>query len=221
MQREELGHRVGMDVSRETFVRLERYVSLLRQWQGSVNLIGPGTEAMIWERHIADSLFLLPLLEKYGASEALDLGSGGGFPGMVCALAAPDRAWTLVDSDRKKCEFLKHVSRETSVKATVLCRRIEALQNVHSLWVTARALASVAQILDWTQAVRLPSSRLFLLKGRQVEKELDEAKRRWSFEVEVSRVESQEGVIIHLSHIRETGDGSSHHRGRQSERRGG
>lgn len=106
------------NVSRETEARLRQYQALLLKWQEKINLISPGTMKDSWARHFQDSLQILPLVPD-GPARLYDLGSGAGFPGLVLAIARPDLAVTLIESDAKKCAFLQAVSRETGVKVTI------------------------------------------------------------------------------------------------------
>src|ERR1700742_4338925 len=131
-------------VSRETEIRLDRYVDLLRQWQAKTNLVAPSTLPNLWTRHIADSLQLLPLAPS--AKRWADLGSGGGFPGVVlaCALAeVPDAMVHLVERNGKKAAFLREALRGTAAPGLVPAAGIE--DSVETLFptvdcVTARAL---------------------------------------------------------------------------------
>ena len=114
-------------VSRETQVRLGLLVQELRRWQRVKNLVGPATLDRVWTRHVADSLQLLDLAPD--AAAWLDLGSGAGFPGLVIAIAASERipgaVVHLVESNSRKCAFLRHVARLTSAAAVVHEGRIE------------------------------------------------------------------------------------------------
>src|SRR5579872_5839057 len=99
-------------VSRETEVRLDRYVDLLWTWQAKTNLVSPATLPKLWSRHVSDSLQLLDLAPS--AKTWMDLGSGGGFPGLVlaCALAgSPGTMVHLVERNGKKAGFLREALR--------------------------------------------------------------------------------------------------------------
>src|SRR5262245_1521225 len=98
------------NVSRETFQRLEVYAELLKKWQRAINLLSPGTLENIWDRHFADSIQITNLIPM-GMKKVVDLGSGAGFPAMVLSIARPDLDIHLIESDSRKCEFLKNVSR--------------------------------------------------------------------------------------------------------------
>src|SRR5262245_58873059 len=106
-----------LEVSRETLERLAVYVGLLRQWQRTINLVGPATLADPWRRHILDSAQLWAHLPG-GARVLVDLGSGAGLPGLVLAiLGAPDVH--LIESDRRKAAFLREAARRVDAQARV------------------------------------------------------------------------------------------------------
>jgi 16S rRNA (guanine527-N7)-methyltransferase len=157
----------------------------LRRWQAVKNLVGPSTLGDIWERHIADSLQLLAL-----APDALrwaDLGSGAGFPGLVIAIAGIERPGTsvqLVESNSRKCAFLRHVARLTGAPVVVHERRLEAavpeLAGTLDV-VTARALASLDQLLAWTHPLLTTGVTALFPKGRDAAAELTEARKSWKF----------------------------------------
>lgn len=176
-----------LNVSRETFEKLELLERELRRWQAIKNLVGPATLDQIWERHIVDSLQLLDLAP--GARTWLDLGSGAGFPGLVLAIAGADRGLRvhLVESNSRKCAFLRHIVRLTGSAATVHEARLETVipgfvgkADV----VSARALAALAQLLDWTAPLLKAGTIGLFPKGRDAEAELTEARKQWTFEAE-------------------------------------
>src|SRR6201985_1338816 len=140
-------------VSRETEGRLDRYLDLLRQWQAKTNLVAPSTLPNLWTRHIADSLQLLPLARS--AKRWADLGSGGGFPGVVlaCALAeVPDATVHLIERNAKKAAFLREALRITNAAGVVHLSDIGDTvdSNLSRIdCVTARALAPLHQLIGW------------------------------------------------------------------------
>ena len=115
-------------VSRETQERLEAFTALLLAWNRTINLIARGDEANVWQRHIVDSLQLIPHIPAQ-ANSAIDLGSGGGLPGLVLAIAT-GLPFTLIESDQRKCAFLREATRATAAQVTVLCERIERAELV-------------------------------------------------------------------------------------------
>ena len=173
-----------IQVSRETATRLDRLVDLLRQWQRTRNLVAASTLPKVWTRHVADSLQLLGLAPQ--ARHWVDLGSGGGFPGLVlaCALAGqPDGKVHLVESQGKKCAFLREATRTIALPATVHCERIESfVQNFSERAdvVTARALAPLSTLCGYVEPLLKRGAQALLPKGQDVEAELTEASRYWN-----------------------------------------
>ncbi|NIX75522.1 16S rRNA (guanine(527)-N(7))-methyltransferase RsmG [Microvirga terricola] len=188
------------DVSRETEERLSLLASELRRWQAIKNLVGPGTLDHIWDRHIVDSLQLLDLQPE--ARTWLDLGSGAGFPGLVLAIAGFERGLTvhMVESNSRKCAFLRHIARLTGVHAKVHEARIETVipdfVGVADV-VSARALASLTKLLEWTEPLLKAGTTGLFPKGREVESELTEARESWTFEAEIlpSRTDSEARIV--------------------------
>jgi 16S rRNA (guanine527-N7)-methyltransferase len=188
-------------VSRETSDRLDRYVQLLLQWQPVINLVAPSTLPVLWTRHIADSLQLLPLVP--GARTWVDLGSGAGLPGLALAAAlaeVPGAAVHLVESNRKKVAFLREAARHMAVPATVHAVRIEEfVQNFTGRVdaVTARALAPLDRLLKLAHPLMQRGAQGVFLKGQDVEAELTTATRYWAIEAEIlPSVTSPGGRIV-------------------------
>jgi len=172
------------DVSRETLGRLETYQVLLARWNPRINLVARSTVDSVWDRHFTDSAQLFAL-RPADARVWADLGSGGGFPGLVIAIlaaeAAPALRVTLVESDQRKCAFLSTVLRETGVAATVLARRIESVPPLGADVVSARALAPLDTLIGYAQRHLAPGGRALFLKGESLSAELDIAHRSWRF----------------------------------------
>lgn len=169
-----------LHVSRETLDRLTAYAELLRRWQARINLVSPTTLDQLWERHFLDSAQLYPLLPS---GRVADLGSGAGFPGLALAvMGAPDVH--LVESDSRKCAFLREAARVCGVAVTIHNRRIEQVAPLGAATVTARALAPVATLLDWAQPHLSPGGVCLFLKGRNVDDELAEAASAWTMRIE-------------------------------------
>jgi 16S rRNA (guanine527-N7)-methyltransferase len=146
---------------------LRHYQALLVKWQEKINLVSPTTIQDSWKRHFEDSLQLLPLVPE-GAKTLYDLGCGAGFPGLVLAMARPDLAVTLVESDAKKCAFLTAVSRETGVQVTIQNSRIEAATATLPPpdIITARALASLEKLFDLAHPWLASNPVLIFPKGK-------------------------------------------------------
>jgi 16S rRNA (guanine527-N7)-methyltransferase len=171
-------------VSRETIERLDQFVSVLSVWQRTTHLIAPSTVPHLWTRHVADSLQLLDLAPA--AQTWVDLGTGGGFPGLViaCALAGrPGACVHLVESNSKKAAFLREAVRMTKAPAVIhavriaeFARRFEGRAEV----ITARALAPLKLLLDQCFALWTEGAVAVFPKGQDVEAELTEATKYWS-----------------------------------------
>jgi 16S rRNA (guanine527-N7)-methyltransferase len=163
----------AFSVSRETAAKFEIYASELSRWQKAVNLVAAGTLGDVWHRHFADSAQLLALAPP-DARRWLDLGSGGGFPGLVLALLLAERGdahVTLVESDTRKAAFLREVARQTGAPVDILSMRIEMLPTHARLdavdVVTARALAPLPRLLELAAPVFGTDTLGLFLKGRE------------------------------------------------------
>lgn len=191
-----------MPVSRETRDRLERLVGTLLAWQPKLNLVAPSTLPELWTRHIADSLQLLDLAPA--ARLWVDLGSGGGFPGLVlaCALAdVPGARVHLVESNGKKAAFLRTAARATGAAALVHAQRIEDFTESFDEApdaVTARALAPLPALLGLAFPLLKTGACGLFPKGQDVEAELTEAARFWKIEASLvpSRTNPQGRIIV-------------------------
>jgi 16S rRNA (guanine527-N7)-methyltransferase len=170
-------------VSRETELRLDRYVDLLREWQAKTNLVAPSTLPNLWTRHISDSLQLLTIAPS--ARTWADFGSGGGFPGVVlaCALAeTPGAMVHLVERNAKKAAFLREALRVTHSPGVIHLADIG--DNVDRITgavdcVTARAVAPLHQLIGFAEPLVKKGAKTLFLKGQDVEAELTEATKYW------------------------------------------
>ncbi len=173
-------------VSRETETMFDAYVTLLRKWQTAKNLVGPGTLDTIWTRHVADSAQLFALAP--GALRWMDIGSGAGFPGLVLAIMGRDTPGfrvDLVESNGRKCAFLREVVRTLHLPASVHNGRIE---DVLGGWVepvdvlTARALAPLSELLRLGRNLLTTGTLGLFPKGQDLEDELTTAAKYWSIQ---------------------------------------
>ncbi len=204
------------DVSRETLARLELYAALLIKWNNSINLVSRDSLADLWCRHFLDSAQLLehiPSTFDNAEPVIVDLGSGAGFPGMVLAILGCQKVH-LIESDQRKCVFLREVARATSCQVTVHNKRIEQVEAFRADLVTARAFAPLDDLLGFAwpflscqsapgrqlpESGAFPPGQLLLLKGKNAEQELTTAGKRWSMRVErFSSRSSSEGQILRL-----------------------
>lgn len=186
------------DVSRETMVQFDTYAALLSEWQTRMNLVGPSTLPVVWQRHFSDSAQVLALA---GTGRSwLDIGAGAGFPGLVVALLDPSARLTLVESITKKCRFLDEVVRQLGLgdRVTVENRRIETLPRAKFDVITARALAAVDRIFDWALPYAGSGTRWILPKGARVDAELAVANDRFAFDYGLvpSRTDAAARIVV-------------------------
>jgi 16S rRNA (guanine527-N7)-methyltransferase len=171
----------ALNVSRESFERLETYVETLTAWQARINLVGPSTLKEIWPRHILDSAQLLPLIPP-GTKAIADLGSGAGLPGLVLGIARPYRIH-LYESNGKKAAFLREAARLTKVDAVIHTVRLETLPGTTDLpevqVVTARALAPLTELLNYAQPFLSKCAVGLFHKGQDIDTELTVASKSW------------------------------------------
>ena len=193
-------------VSRETEARLDRFAELLINWQKRINLVSPATLPNLWTRHIADSLQLLMLVEK--PKLWIDLGSGGGFPGIVlaCSLAEdPGAIVHLVESNQKKASFLREAARQPRAAARVPAMRGEDLVAEFpdtADVVSARALAPLERLLAEAYPLLKNGVKGVFPKGQDVGSELTEAAKYWKFDHElIPSLTSPDGQIVVVRNV--------------------
>jgi 16S rRNA (guanine527-N7)-methyltransferase len=188
-------------VSRETLDRLRAYADLLAAWNKKINLVGKSTESDVWHRHMLDSAQLFPLLPP-GAQALVDLGAGAGFPGLVLAIMGVPEVH-LVESDQRKCAFLREAARIAGAAVTIHAKRAEDLGAFRADVITARALAPIGELLAWSEPFIAEGTRCIFPKGQNVEVELTDAYKRWRITVDrrPSRTDPR-GTIVCISEVR-------------------
>jgi 16S rRNA (guanine527-N7)-methyltransferase len=177
-----------LGTSKEAFEKLKKYVELIRQWNKAINLVAPSTLDDIWNRHILDSVQLFTHVGKF---PVIDLGSGGGLPGLVLAiLGAPV---TMIESDTRKCVFLAEAARTVGLEVSrgtpglewgstqaergnvwIINDRIENVHGITAPVITARALAPLKTLVEWASPLLSPGGKMIFLKGQDVKTELVE-----------------------------------------------
>jgi 16S rRNA (guanine527-N7)-methyltransferase len=196
--------RLGVDVSRETEERLEALVQTLERWQKAINLVGGATLRDIWSRHILDSAQIVPLFP--GKARSLtDLGSGGGFPGLVVAALRSDLDITLIDSDARKGAYLGEAARRMGLakEPEIIIGRIEAVAPAKADIVTARALAPLGRLLRWAAPHRNDPAICLFHKGKGWQDELTEARQDWDIEAQpFPSVTERDAVLLRLAAYR-------------------
>jgi len=193
-------------VSRETFERLVAFEQVFLKWNRSINLAAPSTLDDVWRRHILDSAQLARIEPK--ARRWVDLGSGGGFPGLVLGFLLAERAGAsidLVESNRKKASFLQAVIGQFGLPARVVARRIDDSYPLvlEPEIVTARALAALPALLDLAAPWLTKGARALFHKGRDYRAEVEESTHRWAFDlVEHPSMTDPHGVILEITDLR-------------------
>lgn len=190
-------------VSRETMARLDLIVDLLIHWQKTINLVAPASLPDLWTRHMDDSLQLLDLVPQTPLIWA-DLGSGGGFPGLVVAAVLAERTGSqvhLVESDTRKAAFLREASRRAGLPASIHPQRIEqaaARLAPGTQVVSARALAPLPRLLDLAAPFLAEGALGIFPKGKDVESELTAARKGWTLDAELrpSRSDPDARVLL-------------------------
>jgi len=196
----------AFNVSRETMERLDQYAVLLEKWNPAINLVSKSTISTLWQRHFHDSAQIIKLCDKENC-HWVDLGSGGGFPALVLSILAlefkPDDRFTLVESDVRKAAFLQTVIRNLDLNAFVIVERIEKTPPLSADVLTARALASLANLLGYAHTHLGPKGVAIFPKGESYKKEIDEAVEVWNFDVEefISKT-NPTGAILKIGDIK-------------------
>lgn len=192
-----------VNVSRETFDKLELYAEILEKWNKRMNLVSKSSLYNKWSRHFLDSAQLWSFVPQK-AKTWVDIGSGAGFPGLVIAIIAselkPSLQFSLIESDIRKCSFLRSVIREINLNVDVYTDRIENMNNIHFDVVSARALASIKELLIYSSNILAKNGTCLFLKGKSYANELNDATRSFSFDVDVIKsISSAEGRIIKIT----------------------
>jgi len=191
---------LGAPVSRETAEQLDLLVATLERWQKAINLVGRTTLDEVWVRHVLDSAQVVPLIPA-DARALADLGSGGGFPGLVIAALRPDLQVTLIESDARKAAFLGEAGRRMSLKnqPKIVVSRIETAPAALADVVTARALAPLSQLLEWARPHRTAPAICLFHKGKGWQVEVAEAKKDWDFPCQtIPSVTDRDAVLLRI-----------------------
>lgn len=194
------------DVSRETFEKLDRFAELLVKWNAKINLVSPTTIPDLWERHILDSAQLMPMIPA-NTRGLVDIGTGGGFPGLVIALVGqqthPDMTVTMVESDARKCAFLQTASGQLGLKTRVITDRIERVAPLQADILTSRALAPGPLLMSFAHRHLSENGKALLLKGANAQAEIDDSLASWAFDLQkkVSKT-SADAVVLEISNLR-------------------
>ena len=193
------------NVPRETQTRMDAYVDLLRRWNRALNLVSANDLAKdMSERHIGQSLAVAAHIPA-GIDRFIDLGSGGGFPGLPIAIATGYHV-DLVEADKRKAAFLNTALAALGVRGTVWADRIEDCGVAPAACITARALAPMPQLLTYANTLLRPGGVALFLKGDRVEAELEAAKPNWAMEAELIALDDKGSRLVKISRLERAHD---------------
>lgn len=189
----------GLNVSRETVEELRQLEAMVRKWTPAINLVSKATVADLWNRHIVDSAQIFQYCPQ-GARKWLDLGSGGGFPGLVVAILARELAEglrvTLVESDKRKATFLRQATQALNLEVDVRSDRVESIAPLQADVISARALAPLVELLGMASRHLRPDGIALFPKGARHAEELADARGTWAFDVDIHPSLSDSGSAI-------------------------
>jgi 16S rRNA (guanine527-N7)-methyltransferase len=198
-------HPDWLNVSRETTEQLRAFEALVIRWNPAINLVSKASIPHLWERHILDSCQVFDLA-PLDANEWIDIGSGGGFPGVVVSILRranrPNLKLTLVESDQRKCVFLSEVKRQLSLDFAIVNKRIEDLGPLTADILSARALSSLPDLCGYAKQLLNPNGVALFQKGNSYENEVNAAKIRWNFSLDIvaSKIDPT-AVILRMKDI--------------------
>lgn len=196
---------IGLQPSPVQLQQLETYVSLLKQWQKTYNLISNSTLNEIWERHILDCAQLVPYIKP--GVKVLDIGSGAGLPAVVLAILS-DAEIFACERLGKRVQFLRHVSRESFIKTKlhILHGDVLKLDGFYDV-ITARAVADISMLFDISLHVAHQDTEWLLLKGQDYKKEIDALPNDLCVTVKTKKsITLGDGVVLALKVSHETID---------------
>ncbi len=180
------------EIKKEKF---ENYIKILLKWQKAINLISPKTIPSIWERHFKDSLYLYDYLKD--KENIYDIGSGGGFPGMVLSVAGI-KGINFIEADERKCFFLKEIKKEYNIDCNIINDRVEKIKSKANT-IIGRAFAPLDKFLDLCENIIYDKTEMYLLKGENINEEINKAKINWNFNFVLNK--KQDGFIIKITNI--------------------
>ncbi len=190
----------SLNVSRETYDRLEVFQKLVLKWNDAINLVSKASASDIWGRHILDSAQIAEFAPT-NPQTWVDIGSGGGFPGLVTAIQfkdlSPTTRFVLIESDARKATFLRQAIRTLELGAEVMCQRVESVRPLGAAVVSARALAPLSLLLEHAQRHLAPEGRAFFPKGETFADEIRDAQERWHFRfrAHISRTDARAAIL--------------------------
>jgi 16S rRNA (guanine527-N7)-methyltransferase len=199
-----LVHLARGSVSRETFALLKEFEGLVQRWSPAINLVSKSSLADVWDRHIVESVQVFQLAPL--ASHWVDLGSGGGFPGLVVAILArefaPEMRITLVESDLRKATFLRQAAQSLDLQAAIVTTRIAETEPLNAEVLSARALSPLPVLLEYAVRHLKPGGVAVFPKGSRHADEVAAARKAWTFDLEACpSVSEPEAAILMIRNI--------------------
>jgi 16S rRNA (guanine527-N7)-methyltransferase len=193
-----------LNVSRETLEKLRAFSALVEKWTAKINLISKPSIPYLWQRHVLDSAQIFSIEPSF--DHWVDIGSGGGFPGIVIAIIAREESplsrVTLIESDQRKSTFLRTAIRELDLSAIVISERIEAVDSQGADVLSARALADLPTLIGYAHRHLSPSGTCLFQKGNTWEKENEAAQKLWSYTFEaITSKTSPDAAILKIKDI--------------------
>tara|TARA_B100001057_G_scaffold250498_1_gene250739 strand:+ start:821 stop:1426 length:606 start_codon:yes stop_codon:yes gene_type:complete len=173
---------------------IDGYINKLKKSNKIHNLVGPSTIDVAWDRHINDSLQLSEFILKKNSS-IIDLGTGAGLPGVILHIFGYTNI-LLIDSKMKKINFIREFAHEQSFQIKTICTRVEKIKNQKFDFVVCRAFAPLIKLLDYSRFFNKKNTSLLFLKGRSVKKEIDDAKKYFSFDFDLYPSKSEGGGFV-------------------------
>ena len=194
--------KVKTDINDERLEKLKKYLNLIKMWQKKFNLISQKSFETIWERHFLDSYQILKLIGN--KKRILDIGSGAGFPAIVCAICSNNN-FDLVEINQKKCNFLNEVKDIIGIKNIFIHHsRIENLKIINNFdYISARAVTSLDKLLKYSFKFYKNGMYCIFLKGKTVFKEIETAKKKFIFHFKlVKSITNKDGKILLIKNIK-------------------
>ena len=186
------------NLSRKQIDLIDSYILKLKKSNQIHNLVGPSTIDIVWDRHINDSLQLSEFILKKNAS-VIDFGTGAGLPGVILYIFGYTNI-LLVDSKMKKINFIKEFAHEQNLEIKTICTRVEKIKNQKFDFIICRAFAPLLKLLDYSRFFNKKNTSLLFLKGRSVKKEIDDAKKSFSFEYDLYPSKSEgDGFVLKIN----------------------
>ncbi len=180
------------DFNKELF---NKYIETLKKWQKAINLVSPSTLPFLWERHFKDSLCLYEYVKD--KKNIFDIGSGAGFPGLVLSIVGI-KGVNCVESDERKCFFLNEIKKEYNLDCKIINDRVENIITKADC-IIGRAFAPLEKFLELCENIIFEKTEIVLLKGENINKEIQDAKNNWNFDYNLYK--KQDGFIIKILNI--------------------